>query len=154
MSRRPRRHEEHVNHESWAIPYGDLITLLLAFFVVMYAISSVNAGKYRVLSDSLYTAFRGTPRTLAPALNSTSVRVAVTIRRMKSRMLSSTNTWCTRACSAATSERDATDFSSIESYPVRELRRISISSACCGYPIRRRIRNRSIWLSGRGKVPS
>lgn len=66
MSRRPRRHEEHVNHESWAIPYGDLITLLLAFFVVMYAISSVNAGKYRVLSDSLYTAFRGTPRTLQP----------------------------------------------------------------------------------------
>ena len=66
MSRRTRRHEEHVNHESWAIPYGDLITLLLAFFVVMYAISSVNAGKYRVLSDSLYTAFRGTPRTLEP----------------------------------------------------------------------------------------
>jgi chemotaxis protein MotB len=66
MSRRPRRHEEHTNHESWAIPYGDLITLLLAFFVVMYAISSVNEGKYRVLSDSLYTAFRGTPRTLEP----------------------------------------------------------------------------------------
>src|SRR5580700_5909274 len=66
MTRRPRRHEEHVNHESWAIPYGDLITLLLAFFVVMYAISSVNAGKYRVLSDSLYTAFRGAPRTMDP----------------------------------------------------------------------------------------
>jgi len=66
MSRRGRRHEEHVNHEGWAIPYGDLITLLLAFFVVMYAISSVNAGKYRVLSDSLYAAFRGTPRTMEP----------------------------------------------------------------------------------------
>jgi chemotaxis protein MotB len=48
-----RKHEEHQNHEAWAIPYGDLITLLLAFFVVMYAISSVNEGKYRVLSDSL-----------------------------------------------------------------------------------------------------
>lgn len=66
MSRRGRRHEEHVNHEGWAIPYGDLITLLLAFFVVMYAISSVNAGKYRVLSDSLYAAFRGSPRTMEP----------------------------------------------------------------------------------------
>jgi chemotaxis protein MotB len=66
MGRRQRRHEEHVNHEGWAIPYGDLITLLLAFFVVMYAISSVNAGKYRILSDSLYAAFRGTPRTLEP----------------------------------------------------------------------------------------
>jgi chemotaxis protein MotB len=66
LTRRLRRHEEHTNHESWAIPYGDLVTLLLAFFVVMYAISSVNAGKYRVLSDSLFAAFRGTPRTMDP----------------------------------------------------------------------------------------
>jgi chemotaxis protein MotB len=65
MARR-RRHEEHTNHEAWAIPYGDLITLLLAFFVVMYAISSVNEGKYRVLSDSLSTAFSGTPRAVEP----------------------------------------------------------------------------------------
>jgi chemotaxis protein MotB len=28
---RKKHHEEHVNHEAWAIPYGDLITLLLAF---------------------------------------------------------------------------------------------------------------------------
>ncbi len=66
MTRRRRRHEEHLNHEAWAIPYGDLVTLLLAFFVVMYAISSVNAGKYRVLSDSLFAAFRGSPRTMDP----------------------------------------------------------------------------------------
>ena len=65
MARR-HRHEEHANHEAWAIPYGDLITLLLAFFVVMYAMSSVNEGKYRVLSDSLVAAFRGAPRTLEP----------------------------------------------------------------------------------------
>jgi chemotaxis protein MotB len=67
MSFKPRkRQEEHSNHEAWAIPYGDLITLLLAFFVVMYALSSVNEGKYRLLSDSLYAAFRGEPRTLEP----------------------------------------------------------------------------------------
>ncbi|MBW4052957.1 MAG: flagellar motor protein MotD [Proteobacteria bacterium] len=67
MRRKHRKHEEeHENHERWAIPYGDLLTLLLAFFVVMYSISSVNAGKYRVLSDSLYAAFRGQPRTLSP----------------------------------------------------------------------------------------
>jgi chemotaxis protein MotB len=65
MARR-HKHEEHANHEAWAIPYGDLITLLLAFFVVMYAMSSVNEGKYRVLSDSLVAAFRGAPRTLEP----------------------------------------------------------------------------------------
>jgi chemotaxis protein MotB len=65
MGRR-HQHEEHANHEAWAIPYGDLVTLLLAFFVVMYAMSSVNEGKYRVLSDSLVAAFRGSPRTLEP----------------------------------------------------------------------------------------
>jgi chemotaxis protein MotB len=65
MSRR-RKHEEHGNHEAWAIPYGDLVTLLLAFFVVMYAMSSVNEGKYRVLSDSLVAAFQGAPKTLQP----------------------------------------------------------------------------------------
>src|SRR5262245_60558803 len=66
MGRRKHKHEDHQNHEAWAIPYGDLITLLLAFFVVMYAISSVNEGKFRVLSDSLNAAFKGTPTTLDP----------------------------------------------------------------------------------------
>lgn len=65
MARR-RRQEEHVNHEAWAIPYADLMTLLLAFFVVMYAISSLNEGKYRVLSESLTSAFTGTPRSVDP----------------------------------------------------------------------------------------
>jgi chemotaxis protein MotB len=65
MARR-HKHEEHANHEAWAIPYGDLITLLLAFFVVMYAMSSVNEGKYRVLSDSLVAAFQGAPKTVEP----------------------------------------------------------------------------------------
>ena len=65
MTRR-RVREEHSNHEAWAIPYGDLMTLLLAFFVVMYSISSVNSGKYRVLSDALSAEFRGTPRAPQP----------------------------------------------------------------------------------------
>jgi len=63
---RKHKHEDHTNHEAWAIPYGDLVTLLLAFFVVMYALSTINEGKFRVLSDSLQAAFRGTPRTLEP----------------------------------------------------------------------------------------
>ncbi|MEO8779966.1 MAG: flagellar motor protein MotD [Rhodanobacter sp.] len=56
-----RRHrpEEHLNHEAWAIPYADLMTLLLAFFVVMYAVSVVNEGKFRVMSASLIQAFNG-----------------------------------------------------------------------------------------------
>ncbi len=63
---RRRARDEHDNHEAWAIPYGDLMTLLLAFFVVMYSISSVNSGKYRVLSDALSAEFRGTPLTPQP----------------------------------------------------------------------------------------
>ncbi|MDH4458318.1 MAG: flagellar motor protein MotD [Nevskia sp.] len=65
MARR-RAHEEHANHEAWAIPYGDLVTLLLALFVVLYSMSSVNEGKYRVLSDSLNEAFGGRPRSPSP----------------------------------------------------------------------------------------
>ena len=65
MARR-HKHEDHINHEAWAIPYGDLVTLLLAFFVVMYAVSSVNEGKYRVMSDSLAAAFQGSPKTMQP----------------------------------------------------------------------------------------
>lgn len=57
MARR-KAHEEHENHERWLVSYADFITLLFAFFVVMYALSTVNEGKYRVLSDSLVNAFR------------------------------------------------------------------------------------------------
>lgn len=58
MARRKRREEEHENHERWLVSYADFITLLFAFFVVMYAISSVNEGKYRVLSNALTNAFK------------------------------------------------------------------------------------------------
>ena len=58
MGRRKHREEEHANHERWLVYYADFITLLFAFFVVMYALSSINEGKYRVLSNSLTNAFR------------------------------------------------------------------------------------------------
>ncbi len=45
------------NHERWLVSYADFITLLFAFFVVMYALSTVSEGKYRVLGDSLINAF-------------------------------------------------------------------------------------------------
>jgi chemotaxis protein MotB len=58
-NRRRRRRDEHAeNHERWLVSYADFITLLFAFFVVMYAISTLNEGKYRVLSDALLQAFR------------------------------------------------------------------------------------------------
>ncbi|BBP01136.1 flagellar motor protein MotD [Sulfuriferula nivalis] len=61
MSRRKRRQgdddEEHDNLDRWLVSYADFMTLLFAFFVVMYAISAVNVGKYKVLSESLGSAF-------------------------------------------------------------------------------------------------
>jgi chemotaxis protein MotB len=63
---RKRRQEEHENHERWLVSYADFITLLFAFFVVMYSISSVNDGKYRVLSDTLTDAFLTSAQSLDP----------------------------------------------------------------------------------------
>lgn len=66
MPRRRRRPEEHENHERWLVSYADFITLLFAFFVVMYSISSLNESKYRVLSDSLSGIFSQPDRSLKP----------------------------------------------------------------------------------------
>jgi chemotaxis protein MotB len=55
---RRRRPEVHVNHERWLVSYADFITLLFAFFVVMYSISQVNESKYRVLSSTFANVFQ------------------------------------------------------------------------------------------------
>ena len=71
---RKRKHEEHENHERWLVSYADFITLLFAFFVVMYAISSVNEGKYRVLSSALVSAFSHPQKTIEPIQYGTPLR--------------------------------------------------------------------------------
>ncbi|CAM3224138.1 flagellar motor protein MotD [Ectopseudomonas mendocina] len=65
MARR-RQHEEHENHERWLVSYADFITLLFAFFVVMYSISSINEGKYKILSESLTGVFNQPDRSIKP----------------------------------------------------------------------------------------
>ena len=47
----------------WLISYADFITLLFAFFVVMYSISQVNSSKYKILSETLEGVFENTPKT-------------------------------------------------------------------------------------------
>lgn len=63
MARKLReRHAYHApseNLDRWMISYADFITLLFAFFVVMYAISAVNVDKYKIFSLSLVSAFGG-----------------------------------------------------------------------------------------------
>ena len=63
---RKKKPEEHVNHERWMVSYADFITLLFAFFVMMYSISIVNTGKFKVLSESLTAAFTDPARSLEP----------------------------------------------------------------------------------------
>lgn len=66
MRRRRQSHDELHNKERWLISYADFITLLFAFFVVMYSVSSVNEGKYKVLSETLTGVFNAPQRSLQP----------------------------------------------------------------------------------------
>lgn len=50
---RKKRHEEHESHERWLVSYADFITLLFAFFVVLYATSNVNIEKQKDFEDSI-----------------------------------------------------------------------------------------------------
>ena len=65
MARR-RPTEEHENHERWLVSYADFITLLFAFFVVMYSISSINEGKYKIVSEALIGVFNDPERSMRP----------------------------------------------------------------------------------------
>ena len=76
---RKRRQEEHENHERWLVSYADFITLLFAFFVVMYSISSVNDGKYRVLSETLNDAFLTSAQSLDPIQVGEKVRTTIPV---------------------------------------------------------------------------
>ena len=71
-----KKHEEHENHERWLVSYADFITLLFAFFVVMYSVSSVNEGRFRTVSDSIKAA-------LNPIVSPASTSVPFTIGQNK-----------------------------------------------------------------------
>ncbi|MCX6520717.1 MAG: flagellar motor protein MotB [Actinobacteria bacterium] len=52
-------HEEHVNHEAWVIPYADLLTLLMALFLVLFAIGRTDLEKFKKLAESFRSEFGG-----------------------------------------------------------------------------------------------
>ncbi|NKE07516.1 MULTISPECIES: flagellar motor protein MotB [Mesobacillus] len=56
--RKKKHHEDHMD-ESWLIPYADLLTLLLALFIVLFAMSSVDAVKFQQLSKAFNDVFSG-----------------------------------------------------------------------------------------------
>jgi chemotaxis protein MotB len=67
----------HENEERWLLTYADMITLLLALFVVLFAISSVNVSKLKTLQQSLRDAFSGKVANGGEAILQTSDSVAV-----------------------------------------------------------------------------
>ncbi len=56
---RKKKIQEHENHERWLVSYADFITLLFAFFVVMFASSQADKGKAQQVSDSVKRALEG-----------------------------------------------------------------------------------------------
>jgi chemotaxis protein MotB len=77
---RRRRHSDghgHENEERWLLTYADMITLLLALFVVLFAISSVNVSKVKLLQQSLRDAFNGKVVDGGQAIMQTANSVAV-----------------------------------------------------------------------------
>lgn len=55
---RAKKHEEHENHERWLVSYADFITLLFAFFVVLYATSSQNEEKEKKFEENVRAQFK------------------------------------------------------------------------------------------------
>jgi chemotaxis protein MotB len=92
---RRRRHTDghgHENEERWLLTYADMITLLLALFVVLFAISSVNISKVKLLQQSLRDAFNGKVMDGGQAILQTSNSVAVRTLDTAPRVVPSTPT--------------------------------------------------------------
>lgn len=60
MTRTRRHNETSHNHERWLLTYADMITLLTAFFLMMYSMSVMSKGKFSVLASSVRSSFRST----------------------------------------------------------------------------------------------
>jgi chemotaxis protein MotB len=59
MSRRKKHEEAHENHERWLLSYADFITLLMIFFIIMYAMSNLDKEKYKQVASGLQNAMGG-----------------------------------------------------------------------------------------------
>jgi len=82
------RFEKSVGGERWLVSYADFITLLFAFFVVMYSISQVNESKYRSLSETLNSAFTREPSGVGDASNQNNLADLTNIEQALTEQLS------------------------------------------------------------------
>lgn len=68
-----RKKKDHANHERWLVSYADFMTLLFAFFVVLFASSQADRKKQKALAEAMQTAFtkEGGPQAIARAESNT-----------------------------------------------------------------------------------
>ncbi|MCT2196042.1 flagellar motor protein MotB [Paenibacillus phoenicis] len=61
MSKKNKKHQDHEEHadESWLLPYSDLMTLMLALFIVLYGMSTVDALKFQEMSEAFKSVLTG-----------------------------------------------------------------------------------------------
>lgn len=59
--KKKKKHEDEHVDESWLVPYADILTLLLALFIVLYASSSIDAAKFQMLSKSFNEVLQAEP---------------------------------------------------------------------------------------------
>jgi chemotaxis protein MotB len=64
--KKPHGEEEKENEDRWLLTYADLITLLMAFFVIMYALSRVDKEKFKAIAQSLASVFPVSSATFVP----------------------------------------------------------------------------------------
>ncbi|WP_259454671.1 flagellar motor protein MotB [Legionella taurinensis] len=83
MRRKKNKAVQHEDTHRWMVSYADFITLLFAFFVVMYAISSVNVSKYKALSEGMNSAFNSKGVDRAPVQFSTNSKEGKALLEMK-----------------------------------------------------------------------
>lgn len=69
-----KKHPEHVNLERWLVSYADFITLLFAFFVVMYSIANQDKAKIKQITEAIERTFRG-PSTMLDLGSGSNVNV-------------------------------------------------------------------------------
>lgn len=67
IRRRRRTHQEKANHERWMISYADMLTLLLAFFILLWSAAKVNKSKLMQEAAGMLEAFEGRPPMLIAA---------------------------------------------------------------------------------------
>jgi chemotaxis protein MotB len=93
MGRKNKKPEKEPNHERWLLTYSDLITLLMIFFVVMYAMSNVDVSKYELLAQSLGVAMGGGQKVfqVTPGLTDTNKQLDSSTGGMKTEVMKLAN---------------------------------------------------------------